>query len=104
MGQLRSSERVLARMGSAQTLSVLNCLEKCRGIRHTRLELKPGTNRRECCRACGSQTPSQNQIHDCTGFCTDWLHLALTGHYCSLRGGWRDVVEEKDKIFIISSL
>src|SRR5258708_7820753 len=45
----------------------------------------------------------EDQIHDCTGFCTDWLRLTLAGRYCSLRGGCRGVVEEKDKRFIIRS-
>jgi hypothetical protein len=46
----------------------------------------------------------EGQIRDCTEFCTDPLHLALTGRYCSLRGGWWDVAEEKDKRFIIRDL
>lgn len=52
----------------------------------------------------GAQLFEQDQIHDCTGFCTDWLRLALTGRYCSLRGVCRDVVEQKDKRFIIRNL
>jgi hypothetical protein len=48
--------------------------------------------------------PQESQTNDCTGFCTDPLYLALTGRYCSLRGGWRDVAEEKDKRFIVRNL
>jgi hypothetical protein len=46
----------------------------------------------------------EGKLRDCTGLCTDPLHLALTERYCSLRGGSMDVVEEKDKRFIIRNL
>jgi hypothetical protein len=51
------------------------------------------------------RVPYPNVVRsDCTGFCTDCLHLGLTGVYWPFRGMLPEVIEAKGRRFIIRSL